>query len=154
MLALDMYYTLSENDLPKVTNMCHQAHIDVGFPLLNDDLLEFSLRLSPRDKLRGQKLRYFFKKALSDLLPAEVITKKKHGFGLPYGEWLKTYKPLKEISMDSLSDLKKRRIVKPQFIDTIMNEYLSEHASYYGTLIWVLLILEQWLKQNKFTVRF
>jgi asparagine synthase (glutamine-hydrolysing) len=154
MLALDMYYTLSENDIPKVTNMCHQAHIDVGFPLLNDDLVNFSLHLPPRDKLRGQKLRYFFKKALSDLLPGEVISKKKHGFGLPFGVWLNSYKPLREMSMDSISDLKKRKIIKPEFIDRITGDYLSEHASYYGTLIWVLLILEQWLKHHGFSVKF
>ena len=44
--------------------------------------------LPPDWKLRPFKLRWFFKEALRGFLPDEIITKKKHGFGLPFGVWM------------------------------------------------------------------
>jgi asparagine synthase (glutamine-hydrolysing) len=60
MLAYDWKYTLADNDLPKVCGTTALAGIDVGFPLLDDELVDFSLRLAPALKLKGLKLRWFF----------------------------------------------------------------------------------------------
>ena len=125
------------------------AGADVRFPLLSDALVAFSARLEPRLKLKGTQLRWFFKKALSDFLPREILTKTKHGFGLPFGPWLARHKPLQELVRDSLTDLKRRRVVRTEFLDDLMQTRLSEHAGYYGTMIWVLVMLEQWFKQHE-----
>ena len=53
MLAYDWKYTLADNDLPKVMGATAQAGVAVGFPLLDDRLVDFSLRLPPRFKLKG-----------------------------------------------------------------------------------------------------
>jgi len=148
MLALDFRITLADNDLPKVTRMCEQAGIDAAFPLLHDDLVAFSARLPASMKLRGTTLRYFFKKALADFLPAEIISKQKHGFGLPFGTWMKTHGELREIAYDSLSDIKRRGIIAPRFLDTLLQDYLTQHSGYYGSMIWVMMMLEQWFKKR------
>jgi asparagine synthase (glutamine-hydrolysing) len=145
MLALDWKFTLADNDLPKVVKACELAGMEVAFPFLNDDMVAFSARLAPQLKLKGTKLRYFFKEALrGTLLPDEIINKQKHGFGLPFGVWLKDYKPLRDLASDSLSDLKSRNIVCPKFIDKLLRERLDEHAGYHGTMVWVLMMFEQW----------
>ena len=68
-------YTMAENDLPKVCGTAHLAGIEVGFPLLDQRLLEFSMRLPTRYKLNRLKLRWFFKEALRGFLPDEILTK-------------------------------------------------------------------------------
>jgi asparagine synthase (glutamine-hydrolysing) len=146
MLALDLKYTLADNDLPKVTRMCDLAGVDCSFPFLDERVVAFSAQLAPELKLKGTQLRYFFKKALRDFLPKEVIAKSKHGFGLPFGVWLEKHRPLRELAMDSLTDLKRRGIVRPDFIDELTSTLLANHPSYYGVMIWVLMMLEQWLK--------
>ncbi|MGH8728536.1 MAG: asparagine synthetase B family protein [Burkholderiales bacterium] len=148
MLALDFQFTLADNDLPKVVRSCELAAIDVRFPMLADSVVAFSATLAPELKLKGTKLRWFFKKALSDFLPAEILAKQKHGFGLPFGPWLKSHKPLQQLVRDSLSDLKPRQLVRADFLDELMQTHLIEHAGYYGTMIWVLVMLEQWLKRQ------
>lgn len=148
MLALDLKYTLTDNDLPKVTRMCDVAGVDCSFPFLDARVVEFSAHLAPELKLKGTRLRYFFKKALRDFLPKEVIAKRKHGFGLPFGVWLDQHRPLRELAMDSLADLKGRGIVRPDFIDELASVHLASHASYYGVMVWVLMMLEQWFKQH------
>ena len=149
MLALDLKYTLADNDLPKVTRMCELAGVDVRFPMLDDAVVAFSASLAPELKLKGTQLRYFFKQALRGFLPDEIITKKKHGFGLPFGHWLQTYGPLGQIAGDSLASLKKRDIIRPQFIDELTSVHVQSHADYYGTMVWVLMMLEQWLQQHQ-----
>lgn len=148
MLALDLRFTLADNDLPKVTNSSHIAGIDVLFPLLDDDIVAFANRLPVNLKLRGNYLRYFFKQALSEHLPAKIINKSKHGFGLPFGEWFKSHKPLYELTCDSLNTLKDRAIVKSEFIDQLINTIISEHPGYYGNMVWILLMLEQWFEHH------
>ena len=66
MLALDLKFTLADNDLPKVTRMCEAAGIDVAFPMLHDSVVDFAATLRPDFELRRTKLRYFLKKALVD----------------------------------------------------------------------------------------
>jgi len=149
MLALDLRFTLADNDLPKVTRSCELARIDVRFPLLSDAIVTFSTGLSPRLKLKGTRLRYFFKEALRGFLPDEIIAKTKHGFGLPFGPWMQTHRPLRQLALDSLTDLKKRGIVRPVFLDELTSTHVASHADYYGTMVWVLMMLEQWLGQRE-----
>jgi asparagine synthase (glutamine-hydrolysing) len=148
MLALDLKYTLADNDLPKVCRSCELAAIDVGFPMLDDALVAFSARLAPSLKLKGARLRYFFKQALRDFLPREILNKKKHGFGLPFGPWLQTHGPLRDLALDSLSDLKKRKIIQPAFIDELMSVHVDRHAGYFSTMVWVLMMLEHWFARS------
>lgn len=149
MLGIDLKFTLADNDLPKVTTMCELAGVEVTFPLLDDALVEFSGLLPARLKLRGNRLRYFFKEALRDFLPGEILRKQKHGFGMPVGAWLTTHPGLRALAQDSLSSLKKRGIVAPAFIDQLMNEHLRAHAAYYGTMAWVLMMLELWFQKHR-----
>jgi asparagine synthase (glutamine-hydrolysing) len=148
MLALDFKYTLADNDLPKVTRSCDLAGVDVRFPLLNDAMVAFSASLQPNLKLRRTRLRYFFKEALRGFLPDEILTKTKHGFGLPFGLWLQTHQPLQQIALDNLTDLKKRRVIRPEFIDELTSMHVKSHASYYGTMVWVLMMLELGLRRR------
>ncbi|WP_334188576.1 asparagine synthetase B family protein [Noviherbaspirillum sp.] len=147
MLALDFKFTLADNDLPKVVKACELAGMEAAFPFLSDDMVAFSARLAPDMKLKGTKLRYFFKEAMRGILPDEIITKEKHGFGLPFGVWLQKHKPLHDLAADSLSDLKTRRIVRAEFIDSLLGEHLNQHAGYHGTMVWVLMMMEQWFKR-------
>ena len=149
MLSLDLKFTLADNDLPKVVKSCELAGVEVAFPFLDDQIVAYSAQLEPNLKLRRTKLRYFFKEALRDFLPNEIITKQKHGFGLPFGVWLQKHKPLKTLAADSLSDLKSRNIIRADFINKLLEQHLNEHAGYHGTMVWVLMMLEQWYKQRQ-----
>jgi asparagine synthase (glutamine-hydrolysing) len=149
MLAFDLRYTLADNDLPKVARSCELARVEARFPMLNDALVAFSARLAPGQKLRRTRLRHFFRNALRGFLPDEILKKTKHGFGLPFGPWLQTHPALRQIALDSLADLKRRQIVRAEFIDELTSVHVPAHAKYYGTMVWVLMMLEQWLRQHE-----
>ena len=149
MLHLDLKFTLADNDLRKVSRMCELAGVAVHYPLLDEDIVTFAAQLPPLLKVKGLKLRYFFKEALSDFLPHETITKSKQGFGLPFGVWMQTYPPLKELAYDSLTSLRKRGYLRSEYLDGLIEQHRSEHEAYYGVMIWVLMMLEQWLQQHE-----
>lgn len=146
MLAFDWRYTLADNDLPKVCGTASLAGIDVGFPLLDERILDFSMKLPSDYKLKGMKLRWFFKEALRRFLPDEIITKKKHGFGLPFGVWATRHQGLKRLAEESARGLADRGMVRHDFLDTLFAEHLPAHPGFYGEMVWIMMMLEQWLR--------
>jgi asparagine synthase (glutamine-hydrolysing) len=149
MMHVDLKFTLADNDLRKVATMTEAAGIEVRYPLLDDRMVAFANHLPVDYKVRGQKLRWFFKEALSDLLPEKIINKSKHGFGLPFGVWSTQYAPLGDLVGDSLSDFKQRGWIQPAYLDHMLAMLRGPHASYYGVMIWVTMMLEQWLQANE-----
>lgn len=145
-LAFDWRFTLAESDLPKVCGTAALAGIDVTFPMLDADLLEFSLRLPAEYKLKGLKLRWFFKEALRGFLPDEILVKKKQGFGLPFGVWVTRHDRLRELAFESIHGLVHRGILRAAFVDELVTHRLYEHPGYYGEMIWISMMLEQWLR--------
>ncbi|MDP1902555.1 MAG: asparagine synthase C-terminal domain-containing protein [Rubrivivax sp.] len=148
MLAYDWRYTLAEADLPKVCGTTQLAGVAVGFPFLDQALVDFSLRLPTEYKLKGLKLRWFFKEALRGFLPDEILAKKKQGFGLPFGVWANKHAALLKLASDSLHSLAGRGIVRPEFITALLDEHLPAHPGYYGEMVWILMMLEQWLQEH------
>jgi asparagine synthase (glutamine-hydrolysing) len=148
-LAFDWRFTLADSDLPKVRGTTSLAGVGVRFPFLADEVLAFSLKLPADYKLKGLKLRWFFKEALRGFLPDEIITKKKQGFGLPFGVWVTQHAGLKALAMESLTSLRERGIVRPDFITTLVDKRLPEHPHYYGEMVWILMMLEQWLRRAR-----
>ena len=147
-LAYDWRYTLAESDLPKVRGTTQLAGVGVGFPFLDDELLAFSMRLPAEYKLKGLKLRWFFKQALRGFLPDEILTKKKQGFGLPFGVWATQHAALNALAVESLRSFGDRGIVRPDFIDTLLKVHLPAHPGYYGEMVWILMMLEQWMRKH------
>ena len=148
MAGLDLKLTLADNDLQKVGGMCDLAGVNVGYPFLHAAMVDFSARLPADQKVHRRNIRYFFKNALSDYLPEQIINKQKHGFGLPFGDWLVSHKGLRNMAFDSLTGLKRRGIVRPDFLDDLIDRRITEHPNYYGGFVWVLMILEQCLERS------
>lgn len=148
MMHLDLKITLADNDLRKVNQACELAGVDVRYPLLDERLMTFAAGVPPQIQLKDNRLRWFFKQALADYLPPQIITKKKHGFGLPVGLWMAEYPPLDTLTEHSIAALRDRHILNPAYIDWIRTRHAGEHVGYYGVMLWVLVMLEQWLRKH------
>ncbi len=150
-LYIDMKFTITDNDLRKVTTMSEKAGVRVSYPFLDRRLVDFAATIPYALKVKGKRLRYIFKKALANFLPPEIIQKKKHGFGLPIGIWLRTNDDLRELARENLLD--SGCSIRPLLRENFMEELFSLHritgAPFYGDIIWLLLVLELWCKSNK-----
>jgi len=150
MLYMDWKFTLADNDLVKVNTTCKLAGINVKYPMLDDQLVYHSTRIPSKLKMKsGVELRSFYKNAVRNFLPHKILYKEKHGFGLPFGEWLKKSATLQNHIYDNLFALKKRNYIDPAFIEKIIKTHSTESAAgYYGNMVWILAVLEEWLSSR------
>jgi asparagine synthase (glutamine-hydrolysing) len=145
-LYLDLRITINDNDLRKVTGMCELAGIIPRYPFLDSVLAQFSGTIPENLKVRGRQLRYVFKEAMRELLPREIIQKTKHGFGLPYSIWVGEYQPLKEFTFDVLGSRAclQRGFFRKDLLAHLWSQYENVHRNFYGTALWLFLMLELW----------
>ncbi|MBK6660370.1 MAG: asparagine synthase C-terminal domain-containing protein [Proteobacteria bacterium] len=149
MLYLDWKFTLADNDLVKVSRMCDLAGVEVCYPMLDTAVLELSTAISSATLLEGGRLRGFYKSAFDSFLPGEIITKKKHGFGLPFGVWMRNDLGLQALVADAFAGMRKRAIFAPRFLDDALRLFREDAAGYYGELVWIVTMLEMWLASHE-----
>lgn len=145
MLFLDAKFTLADNDLRKVNRMCEIAGIEVKYPMLQENMLEFAASVPSAWLMQGFELRSFYRQAMQGFLAKETLNKSKQGFGLPFGVWLSTDSDLKAFAEASLQGIERRGLLNPDYIKNLIKLHQDGHASYYGVMIWLLIMLEQWL---------
>jgi asparagine synthase (glutamine-hydrolysing) len=148
MMHLDLRITLADSDLRKVARMCALAGVRVRFPFLDDDLVEFSTRLPESLLVEGGRLRGFYKRAMQGFLPDEILNKTKHGFGLPYLDFMNASAPLRDLVCDSLSALKARPYFRADFLEKLIARARAGKMSGHETVAWDLIVLELWLQQR------
>jgi asparagine synthase (glutamine-hydrolysing) len=149
LLYVDVKMTLADNDLPKVTCMSELAGIRARFPFLDRAVAEFSGTIPARLKIKGLQKRYLFKRAFRNLLPTEVIHKKKHGFGIPVAVWMKSDRRLRELACDTLFSARalERGYFQRGFFESLIRAHEAEESTYYGDVIWTFLTMELWHRQ-------
>jgi asparagine synthase (glutamine-hydrolysing) len=66
------------------------AHaLEVRVPLLDHELMEFAARIPAHYKVQSRDGKYIFKKPLRDILPNETLNRRKMGFSVALGQWLR-----------------------------------------------------------------
>jgi asparagine synthase (glutamine-hydrolysing) len=149
-MYLDLKAAIADNDILKVTRMSELAGLSVHFPFLCHRLAELSGTIPSHMKMRGFRLRSFFKKAFSGLLPAETVAKKKHGFGLPIPLWLRTEPRLQELANELVLSPRslQRGYFNKGFLGKLFESHQASTTGFYGTIIWDLMMLELWHRNN------
>jgi asparagine synthase (glutamine-hydrolysing) len=145
MMAFDLRVTLADGDLRKVSRMCEAAGVRVRYPFLDDAVAEFSAGLPESLLMPGGKLRQFYKDAMTGFLPDAIINKQKHGFGLPYMNFMNSHGPLRTLICDGLSSLRGRGYFQPAFLAGMIDDANKGTLSHNAGTAWDLLVLELWL---------
>jgi len=122
------------------------ANLEVRVPFLNLEMLELAARMPTSLKLRGLKRKYILKRAAEQLLPREIVWRKKAGFGAPIRSWLRG--PLRPMVDDLLSEetVKRRGLFQPQEVRRIIDANLSGREDF-NLQVFQLLNLELWQRE-------
>jgi asparagine synthase (glutamine-hydrolysing) len=89
MFAVDAYTQLPDDLLLLTDKMTMATSLECRVPLLDHELVELAGQIPARTKVAGGELKALMKKALSDVLPHEILYRTKRGFGAPIGAWMK-----------------------------------------------------------------
>lgn len=140
---LDLKLYLQDDLLPKMDRMSMAASLEVRAPFLDYTFVEFTATIPSSLKLRGMKSKYILKKALADRLPEEILTKKKIGFDIPLGAWMRN--DLKGFVQETLAPERLRRhgYFDEAFIARILKEHFAGHHNH-RQLLWPLIIFQNW----------
>ncbi|KMY68326.1 hypothetical protein AAU61_01105 [Desulfocarbo indianensis] len=137
---------LQDDILIKVDRASMANSLEVRSPFLDHELVEFVNRLPSRLKLRRFTTKYILKKMAERKLPKTVVHRKKKGFGIPIGRWLRH--DLKELMTDYLSAGRIRRegFFDPKVVSTMVGEHLKGSKDLRKPL-WTLLMFEMWYER-------
>lgn len=148
LMYLDLKMTIADNDVVKVVRAAKLAGVQVVFPYLDRELIDYTGRLPASDKVRGLEKRFLFKKATEQILPEAIRKKKKQGFGLPVSVWLRRGGPFHDMVHDIvLSDRAiGRGYCEPAFVRRLIERH-ERGAWDHASEIYMLLMLELWHRE-------
>lgn len=89
LMAADRMLYLPDDILVKVDRMSMKNSLEVRAPFLDPEVLEFTGRLPLALKINRLRQKYLLKRVARRYLPAEIVSRKKHGFVVPMAQWLK-----------------------------------------------------------------
>jgi asparagine synthase (glutamine-hydrolysing) len=140
---VDLKMYLPDDILVKVDRMSMANSLEARVPFLDHEFVEFSATISPDLKLRGLITKYILKRALSQLLPKEIIHRKKQGFSIPMKNWLRD--ELRNMMLGVLS--RERIIEKGYFNYEQVNKLIQQHLEgkrNNAHKIWAIMTFELW----------
>jgi asparagine synthase (glutamine-hydrolysing) len=144
MLAVDRETYLPDDLLFKIDIATMSHGLEARSPLLDHHLVKYVAGLPGNLKLRGLKKKYILKQALRDVLPPQVLKRRKRGFDVPIGRWLKD--ELKEACRDALSD---NGLIVDIFekneLEKMFEDHLRDHKDW-GRFFWMILMLHLWFE--------
>ncbi len=146
MIWMDLLTYLPGDILTKVDRMSMAVSLEVRNPFLDHKLVEFASTIPVDMKLKRLTTKYILKKALSDILPQEIIHRRKQGFVVPLGGWFKN--DLREYVRGVIlsDDEPNHSILDINFVENIFKSHLEGRRDY-SYHIWCLFILHLWYRQ-------
>src|SRR3989442_407955 len=140
----DIQTYLPEDILTKVDRASMLPSLETRVPLLDHILMELAATIPSALKLRSGSGKHILKRAVGDLLPAEILGRKKMGFAVPLARWFR--KELAVYVSDTLlgQRARQRGIVRPERVEWLLDQH--RRGRDFSGQIWVLLMLEDWCR--------
>ena len=147
LLDLTLRTYLLDDLLPKVDRMAMAHALEVRSPFLDHELVEFALRLPRSARVRGISRKRALKAAAADLLPREILGRRKRGFGVPLDRWFRS--DLRAYVEGTLGapDARLRAHLDPEALDRLLAEH-QRGITNHGHALWTLLTLEVFLRRE------
>jgi asparagine synthase (glutamine-hydrolysing) len=140
---VDIKTYLTDDILAKVDRASMAVSLEVRCPLLDHEFMELAARIPSRLKLKGGAGKYIFKRAVSRVLPEEVLTRRKQGFSIPLAEWLRG--DLRELAAGALFDARDDLLNRAS-VARLWQQHQSG-LSDFSRPLWAILMFRLWQRQ-------
>lgn len=134
-------------DLMNKVDIASMAHgLECRQPFLDYRLVEFAASLPSRLKMRGGRGKLLLQDTFGSLLPRQIWTRKKMGFGVPLGSWFQN--ELRQLTEERLlgDEARIHAYFRPDSLSRLVNEHMTGKVNHCYRL-WNLLVLETWLRR-------
>jgi asparagine synthase (glutamine-hydrolysing) len=142
---LDLETYLPDDILAKVDTASMTHSLEARAPLVDHHVVELGVALPGRMKLRRQTGKYLLKRAFADLIPKEIVERRKKGFALPTGRWLAGR--LHGFARDLLlsREARGRGLFQPEAVERLLDRHKAGED--HGERLWNLIALETWFRE-------
>ncbi|MDE2854610.1 MAG: asparagine synthase (glutamine-hydrolyzing) [Chloroflexota bacterium] len=145
LVQANMRSYLPDDLLIKADRCSMAASLEARAPFLDHELAEFAAAIPFNLKLKGSRSKHILKEAAQGLLPPEIINRKKHGFGVPLGAWLRRdMAPMRELLLSRRA--RERGLLEISAVERLIAEH-EAGARDHNRQLWALLTLEEWHRQ-------
>jgi asparagine synthase (glutamine-hydrolysing) len=136
-------FYLAGQNLVAVDRASMACGLEVRAPFLDRALVELAGRIPSRLKLAGWQTKYVLKRALRDLLPRAILARRKQGFGVPIGLWLRG--PLRRTLEERLAPERVARLglFNPEATARLITEHVRGQRDH-RKILWALLMFDTW----------
>jgi asparagine synthase (glutamine-hydrolysing) len=127
-----------------IASMAHS--LEARQPFLDYRLVEWAASLPSSFKLKGKQGKYILKQTFFDMIPAQIWSRPKMGFGVPIGKWFKT--TLRDRTYDALcaADTRINAFFRPEAIRRLIDSHMQDKENQ-AYRLWNLLMLELWMRR-------
>ncbi len=129
----------------KMDRMSMANSLEARSPFLDTALIEYMARLPARHKVGLRRLKPVLRQAFYPLLPETIWNRKKHGFGVPMGNWFRG-----ELGTMFEDEVLAAGARSGDFLSgSCLRRLWEEHRSgthEHGFRLWTVLTLEHWLR--------
>ncbi len=145
LMAMNVTFKGGHHILPKVDQLSRSYGVLPRSPLFDRGVVDAALRMPADLKLRGTVEKYILKRAVEDLLPAEIVARRKSGMRVPVEVWLqgKFDRFARERLLDGLAPY---GIIQRSYLEELARPDKQLPPPRRGVKIWLLLSLEAWLR--------
>lgn len=147
-LLTDMQLVLENDMLVKVDRMSMSQSLEVRVPLLDHKIVDFAFSLPANYKIDNKNRKKIVKDTFKDLLPAELLNRKKQGFEVPLLKWFKT--DLKSMITNELLEDKfidEQGIFNLDEIKKLKAQLFSNNPNDAVEKVWALIVFQFWWKK-------
>ncbi len=137
-LYVDVKTYLVDNNLCKVDRMSMLHSLEIRVPFLDNNFIKFVSSLPTEMKVRDNMGKYLLRQAVKDILPKQILERKKMGFALPLKYWLK-----KELYSSASLILDKSETFNKDYVNKILGQHKSNNRNN-DRRIWTLISYELW----------
>jgi asparagine synthase (glutamine-hydrolysing) len=125
-------------------SMAHS--LELRAPFCDHRVVETALAIAPGLRIPGFRLKGLLKQAYADVLPRPVLTRRKHGFMIPLGRWLRT--DLRPVMDELLTPdrVRARGLLVPAAVETLKREHLEGRRGHAHRLF-TLMVTELWMRE-------
>lgn len=141
--ALDTFFYLPNDMLPKVDRMTMASSLEARAPFLTQHLVELAARLPVEDKLSGLTTKAILRRVMRPYLPKTILSRSKQGFSVPLKHWFRTGFDdfARDLLLSDRSDI--RTFVHQKVLEDLFSQHLSGEADH-SEQLWILMIFEVW----------
>jgi asparagine synthase (glutamine-hydrolysing) len=130
--------------LMKQDQMSMAASIESRVPFLDHPLAEWVARLPDGLRLRRLTTKWILRAAMRDRLPREIVTRRKMGFPVPVGAWLRT--DWRHLLAEYVTSTRARS--RGLFDRHVVERHVREHEAgiNHSERLWALINFEVWAR--------